>query len=761
MRAGALAFLLGILALEQARELPDPGLGLLLLPLVIAALACPRLRLPAAFVLGGLWALARAGLLLAQGVPPAVEGELCLLRGEVVGLPRPMERGLSFDLEVEAMQCLAREWPTPGRVRLRWYDADVRLIPGERWELATRLKRPRGFMNPGGFDYEGWLVQQAIRGLGYVIAGPRNRRLDEASGRWIDRLRLHLAEGVAEGCGARPHCGVVSALALGVAQEITPDEWRVFNRTGTSHLVAISGLHVGLIAALGFLAGRWLWSLWGRGVLYVAAPRVGAITGLLCAFLYAGLAGFSIPTQRTVIMLAVVMLGTVWGRGIARVDLLAIALVMVLILDPAAVLAPGFWLSFGAVALILFGMSGRVQATGIWWRIGRLHWVVGLGLTPLLLFFFAQNPLVGPLANVVAVPWVSFVVVPLVLLGTGLLELSGTGAAAMLTAAVMCLDWLWVYLHWLAQFDYASWQRPIPEVRVVAAATVGVLILLVPRGIPARWIGLVWLLPLIAEPPLRPAAGELWLTVLDVGQGLAVVARTGRHVLVYDTGPRLSSDLDTGRVVVAPFLRQQGITHIDTLIISHGDNDHIGGLKSLHEEISVGTLLSSVPKDTGYPGTAACRRGQRWRWEGIGFAMLHPAPGSPGRENDRSCVLQISIGDLAVLLPGDIEAGAEEVLVRRYGARLRSQVLVAPHHGSKSSSSLLLLDAVDPRYVVYSSGYRNRYGFPHREVAERYQERGTIALTTAASGAVTFRIGTRVGQPLAYRQQAARYWHSR
>jgi competence protein ComEC len=765
VRSGALSFLAGILLAQQLTGLPELWYAPLALA-GLAAIAVQRLRIAAFLMLGFLWAVWRADLVLSDPLPGALEGETVTVEGRIVSLPLDLGDAERFDVEVQRLTGLGRAFAPLGRVRLTWYRYaryrnKVRPVPGEDWRFLVRLKRPHGMMNPGGLDYEGFLFRQGVRAVGYVVSGTANKRLRPAEGQIIERLRMAISHALRHRLGDRPETGIVTALAVGVQQAIGPVQWDVFNRTGTSHLVAISGLHVGFLGLIGYLFGRWLWSLPARTVLYLAAPRVGALTGLLMAFGYAALAGFAVPAVRSLVMIAVVMIGLWSRRRWLLTDLLLAALWVVLLLDPLAVLAPGAWLSFGAVAILMYAMAGRVSVRGLWWRVGRIHWVMGLGLMPLLFFLFGQNPVLGPLANLLAVPWVTFVVVPLVLLGTAFLWISEPLATLLLHGAVEALAWIWIYLEGLSDLDFAIWHLPRPTAGVTASAVIGTLLLLAPRGVPGRFTGLLWLLPLFLQEPARPPPGELWFTVLDVGQGLSAIAETHRRVLVYDTGPRFSERLDAGRAALIPFLRERGIAHIDALVVSHGDNDHLGGLESLLAEVSVGRILTSVPHKISYRRTVPCEAGQHWKWEGVSFTVLHPEIGTIGSDNERSCVLRISTGARAVLLPGDIEHGAEARLVRRIGPALHAEVLVAPHHGSKTSSTPAFVAAVSPSFVVFPAGYRNRWGFPAPEVRERYANRGAEMLVTAEAGAIRFRIGDAVGNPVRYRDETERYWNAR
>lgn len=761
MRSGTIAFLLGILTLQLLRELPSVWFTSLIPPLVFALWYRPALRLPVCFLLGFLWALLRADLVLSRALPAELEGEPLIAEGRIVGLVRPLTEGIRFEFEVKTLRGMEQDWPLPMRIRLGWYHRPSALMPGESWRLTVRLKRPYGFQNPGGFDYEGWLFQHKVRATGYVIESRHNTRIEEPTGEWVNRWRQRLAQRLTGTLGAEGQTGLIVALAIGEQQGISRDQWRVLTRTGTSHLVAISGTHIGLIAGFAYFLGRWLWSRLGAAVLVLAAPRFGAGLGLLAALLYATLAGFSIPTQRALIMVTVVMTGMFVNQRVLPFDLLILALLLVLISDPLAVMAAGFWLSFASVVIILYVMSGRIAVAGWWWKFGRIHVAIAIGLTPLLLMLFGQNPVLGPLANALAVPWISFIVVPLVLLGTLLITAFEPIGALLLGTAALALKWLWPYLAWLAGLELASWQRSALASWAAASACIGVLLILMPRGIPARWAGIFWLLPLLYTQPSRPAQGEFWFTLLDVGQGLSAVVHTHSHVLVYDTGPRFSNSLDSGEAVLTPYLQHHGIHHVDTVMISHGDSDHIGGLRSLLENVSVGNIITSAPALIQHSQVEPCKEDQRWRWDGVDFRVLHPPPGAGGQDNDRSCVLRISVEDKAVLVPGDIERAAEARLVHRHAADLRARILVAPHHGSNSSSTPDFLEAVDPDYVLFPVGYRNRFGFPKREVEERYLKLGVAALNVAEEGAIRFRVQDRITPPERYRHIMRRYWHSR
>lgn len=523
------------------------------------------------------------------------------------------------------------------------------------------------------------------------------------------------------------------------------------------HLVAISGLHISLVAGLVYFLARFLWAWPGYTVLRVPAPVFGAVCGFGAAAAYAALAGFVIPTQRALIMVAVALGAVVLRRRWPPSMLLAAALLLVLLHDPLAVMASGFWLSFAAVGIIIYAVHGDHRGRSLWRKWGHVQWAVGLGMLPLLLWLYQQASLVSPLANLVAVPAFDLVIVPLTLAAAALVGMGAQALAAIvLVPAVTLLELVWFVLGALAELPHAQWAQHRPAGWAIACAAIGLLLLLAPRGWPARAVGGVWLLPLVFMRPPAPPPGELWFTLLDVGQGLAAVVRTHSHVMVYDTGARFSSRFDAGSAVVVPFLRQAGVRQIDTLVVSHGDNDHAGGAPAVAAVFPVARTLSGSPDVAGEP----CRAGQAWRWDGIEFSVLSPAEAHAGRHNDGSCVLRIASPHGALLLTGDIERRAEERLLAS-GAALAAEVLVAPHHGSRTSSTADFVERVRPRHVLFPVGYRNRHRHPHPAVVERYEALGAQRHDSATGGAIELRVGPDGITAARYRDRHRRYWHNR
>lgn len=729
-----------------------------------------RGMLAAAFLGAGFfWAAWLAQGRLADALPVAWEGRDLELSGVIASLPQERDYGVRFEFDVEEVATPGAQ--VPSRILLTWYHtqaADKTILApvraGERWRLKVRLKRPHGAANPHGFDYEAWLLERNLRATGYIRQEGPNQRLEKLAGGVayrIHALRETIRDRFREALAGRPYAGVLIALAIGEQQAIPPDQWRVFTRTGVNHLMSISGLHVTMVASLAYLLLYWLWARSARLTLMLAARKAAAVAGAVAALGYALLAGFEVPAQRTVTMLLVVATALWLGRFSAPFHVLAIALAVVVAADPWAVLAPGFWLSFGAVAVMLYVSTGRIgqpSLAGGWWRA---QWAVTLGLAPPLLVLFQQVSLVSPLANAVAIPVVSLVVVPITLLGAAL-PFDG-----LLTLAHQIMAGCMVFLAWLADLPDAVWQQHAPPPWSVAAALAGTVWMLLPRGFPARWIGVLGLLPLFLAPPPAPPPSALWLTVLDVGQGLSVVARTQTHALLYDAGPGFTLDADSGNRVIVPYLRGEGIRRLDTLVLSHDDADHHGGARSVLAALPVAQAISSLPPahpllaQTG--AATPCHAGEGWEWDGVRFDILHPAAESYAqpkiRDNDRSCVLKISTPGASVLLTGDIERGGEAALLSRGNGALRSSVLVAPHHGGKATSGQAFVAQVAPQAVIFTVGYRNSFGHPRPEVAARYREAGAALFRSDRDGAVLVKMDAASGAQVAsFRKLRRRYW---
>lgn len=778
MRLGILAFVAGISLLQGRPALPSLGwwwLSFLLFLLV--PIARPPLRrlliVAACFATGFCWAATLAQWRLADRLPAEWEGRDISVTGTILEMPSRAEYGTRFLFGVERIA--TPQAVVPHRLLLTWYAPKPgwknavpvpELHAGDRWRLTLRLKRPHGNANPHGFDYEAWLLERGIRATGYVAADPDNQRLENKTtglGVRVEILREVVAERFRRTLENRPYGGVLLALAVGDQNAISAPQWRVFARTGVTHLISISGLHVTLVA--GVFSGL-IYFLWRRIPflsLRLPARRVAVVAGMVAALAYAWLSGLSVPTLRTVWMLGTVALALWLGRTTSSSRVLALALLAVVVPDPWAVLSPGFWLSFGAVGLIFMVSAGRLGKPHWLVEWGRTQWAVTLGLTPLLLALFQQVSLVSPVANAFAIPAVSLVVTPLVLIGA-VLPWDG-----VLLLAHQAMAWCMAPLEWLGALPEAVWQQHAPPIWAVATAVAGSLWLLLPKGFPSRWLGLPAMLPLFLVQPQGPEPGELRLAVLDVGQGLAVMAQTANHALLFDAGPRYGEDADGGNRVVVPFLRGEGISRLSGLVVSHDDIDHFGGAASVLDNLPADWMASSLPAGHVLHGmvrrSIPCLAGEVWEWDGVRFSFLHPdaaTAASDASDNERGCVLRVDSAFGSALIAADIGHSTEEKLVYRQPGRLGADVLVVPHHGSRFSSSEAFVDQVHPRLAVFSAGYRNHFGHPRREVVERYRQAGAMILRTDYQGAVLVRFSRREGVEAAmWRESGAHYWQER
>ena len=772
----------GILCLQQQEVLPD-GRGLALIAtsaMCLMALAC-RWRpaaLVAAAMLGFVWAGAVAQLRLSDGLAEAMEGRDLHVVGVVSGLPQRFDNGSRFDFHIESAEA-----PLPEHVSLAWYrgwgreagdeaaDGQGALAPlpvhaGERWAFVVRLKRPHGNLNPEGFDFEAWLLENGTRATGTVRPKADNQRIADfvaTPGTVIARLRESVRERLLALMPDAPYVGILVALTVGDQQAIGEAQWLVFSRTGVTHLVSISGLHVTMFASLAYGLVSWFWRRSPAAMQRLPAQKAAALGGFLAAWFYCLLSGFAVPAQRTLYMLAVVALALYTQRSTSPSRILALALLAVLLLDPWAVLAAGFWLSFGCVALLFYAAAGRLG--GEHWLVAwsRAQWTLSLGMVPALLLLFQQFSLVSPVANAVAIPVVSFLVTPLALAAA--LPL----LTPLLPLAHAVMHGLMLFLDWLADLPIAVWQQAAPPTWAWLLALPGAAWWLAPRGVPARWLGAVLFLPLLTLEPPRPAPGEALVTTLDVGQGLAMHIQTATHDLLYDTGPAYTLEANSGNRILLPYLRARGVRRLDGVIVTHQDKDHSGGAESLLEAVPAGWLMSSLAFEHDFsvlPLTALpCEDGQRWQWDGVDFLLLHPPAAQyeapTKRSNDMSCVLKISTAYGRVLLTSDIEALSERRLLSHHRSELKSEVLIAPHHGSRTSSTPEFIAGVGASQVIFPVGYRNRFGHPRPDVVARYQATGAILYRTDADGALSLRLVPSQPPIVGERALRRRYWHGR
>ncbi len=749
-----LSFLVGIVLVQQFSQLPN-FYGLAICAVLIIGCAWKRYWHICLFLVGFLWANLFALDRLSEQLPKNLEDKELNISGYVISLPQADSRRVTFDLQItEAAEKL------PNKVRLSWYNATQTVKAGQHWQFTVKLKRPHGMFNPAGFDYETWLFSQNIGATGYIRKSEPQLLATGSALYFIPTWRQAISDKLTRLMSDSANLGLIKALGIGDGSEINDAQWQVFRKTGTIHLIVISGSHISLVAGMAFFLARKFWAK--TTVLALSPPTFAAIFSLLVALFYSALAGFSVPTQRAMIMVAVVMLGIIFQRHIKPINSLALALFLILLFDPVAVLAPGFWLSFAAVIVIVYCSANRLGKISNLFPIVHLHFVVTLGLSPLLLFFFQQMSIISPLANFIAVPAVEFLAVPQILIALLLIFIQPTLAAKLLFFIGKQLDWLYWLLNKLAALPFATLNHPQPSWWSVLLATLGIFLLFAPKGIPARGLSVVLCLPLIFNKTDKINTGEFTLTLLDVGQGLSAVIQTSQHILVFDTGAKFSADFDMGKAVLLPFLRSLGTTHIDRLMISHGDNDHIGGAQSLLDEMKVNSIYTSAPQKFPQNAPIKCIAGQYWQWNQVEFTVLSPsAKNNFLSENNNSCVLKVTALQGSVLLTGDIESEAEQQLVTNSPALLNSKILIAPHHGSKTSSTSAFLTAVNPEFILIPAAYKNRYHFPHPSVINRYQNKQIKWLMTGTSGAIKVKIAYPNITSFSYRTEEAKYWQDK
>jgi len=776
----ALSLLAGVCFLQLQPDLLGPlwtsSEILMFLPLLLWLFYfLPGRRGLLAFFTGYLWALLFAQVYLQHQLPQALQKQDILLQGVVIGLADENNRSTRFDFQVtDYISVNGNSHPQlksamPSRLRLSWYYRRGKIHSGDHWRLLVRLKQPHGMHNPGGFDYEKWLYQQGIQATGYIRKSKQNHIISQKS--WgIDRLREKLHSIISRLPGEH-YQGLLEALTIGHKSAISSDQWQVLRNTGTSHLMAISGLHIGLVAGLVFfLVRRWVpvW-LCKRS----SAPQVAAVFSLLAAGFYALLAGFTVPTQRAFIMLLVLMSAILIRRPALSINTLSLALIAVIMINPVSVLSVGFWLSFLAVLIISLVSGARVSAQkpriyGAWLEGIRIQWLIALGMLPLSLLLFQQGSLISPIANMLVIPLVGMLVVPLALLASLTSLVSIAASNWLFSQAGSLLAFIWTLLEWFAQSPLASWQTSSIPLLQSGFALLGVLLLLMPRGFPLRYSGLILLLPMLLYQYPRPQQGEFWVDVLDVGQGLSVLVQTRDKTLLYDTGAKFSERFDIGQRVVVPYLNYKGIEQLDTLLISHGDNDHAGGVDAVLQLMDVKLLLGEAEfiqqQNRSEQATQACKAGDHWQWNGVDFEILHPAQAYK-KSNNRSCVLKIWNAQHSLLLPGDMERKAERHMLKQSADALAVDVLIVPHHGSNTSSSQAWLEKLKPELAIVSAGYKNRFGHPTAKVLARYQQLGSRLLNTADGGMIQMKFGqSSATGALHTRQQrkvVVHYWNHR
>ncbi|MCY1270650.1 DNA internalization-related competence protein ComEC/Rec2 [compost metagenome] len=740
MRSGMIALALGLLVLRFLPALP-PLWALALLSAAAFPLLGRRRGWLGLFLLGFAWACLSAHWTLADRLSKSLDGSTLWLEGRVAGLPDVSPDGVRFELE----DIGGARVPLPRRMRLSWHGGP-RVQGGERWRLAVRLKRARGLVNQFGFDYEAWLTARRIGATGSVKVG---ERLQAASGpaAWRESWRQRLLAVDANGRSA-----ALAALVLGDGSGLGRRDWQILQDTGTMHLMVISGSHISLLAGLlyGLVVQLSRRGWWPPRLPWLPCACALAVCG---AWGYALMAGLEVPARRACVMISLVLLWRLRFRHLGLWIPLLAALALLLLVDPLASLTPGFWLSFGAVALLILGFAGRLGKWS-WWRAWtRAQWLMALGLAPALLMLGLPVSFTGMLANLIAVPCVELLVVPMALLGSLLLAVPWLGEGVLWCAGGV-LELLFRLLAAMAGLAPA-WQPIAAPGWALLLAGAGALLMLLPAGVPMRLLGIALWLPVLYPQPDAPAFGLAEVRVLDVGQGLSVLVRTHRHAWLYDAGPR-SGDFDLGERVVVPELRGLGITQLDMLMLSHADSDHAGGAQAVVAAVPAARVVSGEPERLPRALAAGPCRDEEWQVDGVHFSSWHwPAARD---SNERSCVLRVEAAGESILLTGDMPVAAEQAWLAVH-PRPHVDWLLAGHHGSRSSSGPGFLRALAPGAFLISRGMNNPYGHPHPLVVQRVRDSGIAIHDTAAEGGLRILLGAR--QPAHAARAVPRFWREK
>ena len=765
------------------------------------------------FSMGFAWNARYAESRLSNILAQELEGKELALEGRVVALPQSSSVGAKFAFEIDHIVSGKEQISIfPKKIYLNWQpawrsqQAIPEIIPGQRWKFKVKLKRPYGSLNPYNFDFERWSFHQDFGASGSVRSGELLKIRD--IGLTEFELRMEVARwGLRQKIKALlPHdaryAGVIIALVMGDQNAIEQDDWRIFNATGIGHLISISGLHVTMLAGMG---ASFAALIWRRRTLPLIIPvsKVAAASGLITAFIYAWLAGFQIPAQRTMYMVGVVAFALWTGRNPRSFDIWWWALAFVMLVDPMAPYTPGFWLSFGAVAAILYAMKDSSGLLGIptgkeleldWSNrvmqamreACRVQAVVTIALLPFTLYWFYQVSVVSPIANAFAIPIVSYIVTPLAIAGALLPEFIGRW---LLLPAHMSMEYLALMLEWMAHWRWAVVWSSQPVWWLLLFSGTGIIYAIQPGELRRTWLfRSVALLPtvLLFMPTINPGntslkTGEFSATVLDIGQGTAVLIETAHKRLLYDTGPIQGKD-DAGQRTILPYLRGRGINQIDRMVISHSDSDHVGGATSLLKQISFTSMMGSLPSNNPLLlnlqsrkiPSIPCRYGQHWTWDEVEFLIWHPHEDTLFQDhysmkpNEMSCVLEIRNKNSSLWLTGDVEKQGEAEITGRLDQEVidsigdRELIFMAPHHGSKTSSSIELLKRLAPDFAFAQNGYRNRYGHPHPTVTARYEGMQIPFHQTPKTGAQVWSFGDEGNsgsKTIFWRKEAKKLWH--
>lgn len=639
---------------------------------------------------------------------------------------------------------------------LNWYRDNNKIKPDEKWQLLVKLRRPHESLNAGGLDKEKWYFIKGIRAKGVIIKSQYNKKLQEQRVKLIS-LRNHFSEIVNKLQLHQFHMGIIPALVIGDQTKLTNQEKEVFRKTGTAHLMAISGLHVGLIASFFYCLTHLMFRFYPWIYLQIPKQKIASLLAFSGAFFYSGLAGFSYSTERALIMLACILLQHWLSWKPSYLDSVSMALVIILLLSPVAILDTGFWLSFSAVATLGYALVYQENRSSLWWKWGRAQWACSVGLLPITAWYFKQISLMSFFANLIAIPFVSFITVPISFIGILVCLINFPVGKIILSLNLELFNFLFKLLSFMSNLTYSSYTISVPNLYILFLSMIASILILTSRTISLKLLGCLFMFPLFIYQLPSPKFGDAKITQLDVGQGLATIIQTAKHTLVYDTGPHYGKYADAGAMVALPYLKYNRIKKIDKLIVSHGDSDHMGGAMSILKEFPGTPLLTSATHKFKNFNPILCHVGQSWVWDGVRFEILYPEKNAPYKANASSCVVKVSTKKYSALFTGDIPKKVEKQLIVSNSAKLQSNILIVPHHGSKTSSSLEFIQQVKPSVALFSYGYRNRYRHPASSVIDRYLSLGITNENSVDSGEIDVYLSDRIAVQ-SYRKQNKHIW---
>ena len=758
----AISLLAGAWSLELLQQLPSTPVLVFGLFICGAGYCLPALRLSCSFIAGFAVMGLAAEAQLDDQLDAGFLGESVNIRARVHEFPQ---------IDGESMRLLVRPIGRPDLpriLRLSWFQAQARPVLGEVWQLTVRLRRPRGYSNPGGFDYEGWLFRQGIGATGYVVGEQHNYVLIGEPATRIDQMRRQVVRRIAEIAPHDDAAAVLMAIAVGARHEIGRSQWGLYASTGTSHLMAISGLHIGLAAGSAYAVSWFVFApLFRRRNL----RSVAILAAIMAAALYAGISGFAVPARRALLMAVIVAIAVLNHRRVMPAQLLGTTALLIFLSEPLAILTPGFKLSFAAVAILFFVVGhsvtielftqprfARQAAVGVK-RLCLLQIALLTGLFPLTVLIFGRFAMTAPLVNLLVLPVFNFVTVPLSLVGMlmdGPFQFVGDRLLLYAHKSIRLVLWI---VEKAGTPEFTSFRISKPGLLFIVC--VPLLHVVLPPGWPGRRLAFIAIISVICHRPAPPDNSCLVFHALDVGQGLAIVIQTRNHSLLFDTGPSFRNGSNAAELVVVPFLEHVGVDKVDRVIVSHGDLDHAGGIGTVISGVNVGEVLVGEHLENIEVAQTQCVGGEQWKWDGIIFRIIHPRRDAPWTGNNSSCVLEIDTGSEKILLAGDIESPVEQLLAYRAAFR-KSHAVFVPHHGSRTSSGPALINSTRPEIAVISAGYDNRWGFPKEDVVHRWRQAGANVLNTANSGAISQRLCRHAppGPVLEERHRSAKYWHN-